>query len=221
MRTTRGLFTGGLALLLASAVVTQAAEGWTAYRVRPGAGSKALIEGTSNIHDWRVQSLIIGGVGGVGVEVGPNFPTNAASAKPGKLDAKSTVRIPVRSLKSMKEDLTTPYSAAMDDVMYEKLKMEEHKDIEFTLSTLTLKEVKGETCLLDAEGELKVAGATKKITLPVEMTFPEANRLKFSGKVDAKMTDFGIEPPAPKIALGAITTGDDIKFSFEWVVAKR
>jgi hypothetical protein len=35
------------------------------------------------------------------------------------------------------------------------------------------------------------------------------------------MTDFGIEPPAPKIALGAITTGDDIKFSFEWVVAKR
>ena len=96
-----------------------------------------------------------------------------------------------------------PTMPAMDDIMYGKLKMEEHKDIEFTLTTLTLKEVKGETCLLDAEGELKVAGVTKKITLPMEMTFPEANRLKFSGKVDAKMTDFGIEPPAPKIALGA------------------
>jgi polyisoprenoid-binding protein YceI len=161
--------------------------------------------------------LIIGG----GVEVGPNFPADAASAKPGKLDAKSTVRIPVRSLKSMKEDLTTPYSAAMDDIMYGKLKMEEQKDIEFTLSTLTLKEVKDKTCLLDAEGELKVAGVTKKITLPVEMTFPEANRLKFSGKVDSKMSDFGIEPPAPAIAGGLIKTADEIKFSFDWVVVKR
>ncbi len=216
MTTTRGFIAGGLALLLASAVVTQAAEGWTEFRARPGAGSKALIEGSSNIHDWRVQGLIIGG----GVEVGPNFPADAASAKPGKLDAKSIVRIPVRSLKSIKED-GSPYNAAMDDIMYEKLKMEEQKDIEFTLNTLTLKEVKDKTCLLDAEGELKVAGVTKKITLPMEMTFPEANRLKFSGKVDAKMTDFGIEPPAPKIALGAITTEDAIKFSFDWVVVKR
>jgi len=216
MRTTRGFIAGGLALLLASAVVTQAAEGWTEFRARPGAGSKALIEGSSNIHDWRVQGLIIGG----GVEVGPNFPADAASAKPGKLDAKSTVRIPVRSLKSIKED-GSPYNAAMDDIMYGKLKMEEQKDIEFTLSTLTLKEVKDKTCLLDAEGELKVAGVTKKITLPMEMTFPEANRLKFSGQVDAKMTDFGIEPPAPAIAGGLIKTEDAIKFSFDWVVVKR
>jgi hypothetical protein len=216
MTTTRGLFTGGLALLLASAVVTQAAEGWTEFRARPGAGSKALIEGSSNIHDWRVQGLIIGG----GVEAGPNFPADAASAKPGKLDAKSTVRIPVRSLKSIKED-GSPYNAAMDDIMYGKLKMEEHKDIEFTLNTLTLKEVKGETCLLEAEGELKVAGVTKQITLPMEMTFPEAKRLKFSGQVDAKMTEFGIEPPAPAIAGGLIKTEDAIKFSFDWVVVKR
>jgi hypothetical protein len=38
-----------------------------------------------------------------------------------------------------------------------------------------------------------------------------------------KMTDFGIEPPAPKLpgGLAPIKTGAEIKFSFEWVVVKR
>ena len=216
MRTTRALFTGGLALFLAAAV-THAAEGWTEYRARPGAGSKVLIDGTSNIHDWRVQGLILGG----SVEIGPNFPADPASAKPGKVDAKTTVYIPVRSLKSIKED-GSAYNTAMDDILYGKLKMEEHKNIEFTLSSLTLKEVKnGGVYLFDAEAELKLAGVAKSITMPVEMTAPEANRLKFAGKFDTKMTDFGIEPPAPTVGLGLIKTADEVKLSFEWVVVKR
>jgi hypothetical protein len=36
-----------------------------------------------------------------------------------------------------------------------------------------------------------------------------------------KMTDFKIEPPAPKIALGAIKTGDEITISFEWMTAAK
>jgi hypothetical protein len=35
-----------------------------------------------------------------------------------------------------------------------------------------------------------------------------------------RMTDFRIEPPAPKIALGVVKTGDEVKLSFEWVVAE-
>jgi hypothetical protein len=33
------------------------------------------------------------------------------------------------------------------------------------------------------------------------------------------MTDYKVKPPAPKIALGAITTGDEVKITFEWMVA--
>ena len=33
---------------------------------------------------------------------------------------------------------------------------------------------------------------------------------------NVKMTSFGIQPPAPKIALGLISTGDDVKIAFEW-----
>jgi hypothetical protein len=35
------------------------------------------------------------------------------------------------------------------------------------------------------------------------------------------MTSFGIQPPAPKIALGLISTGDDVKLTFDWVTAKK
>ncbi len=217
MRTTRALFLGGLAFL-AAAAVTQAAEGWTQYRARPGTGSKVTIEGTANmIHtEWEVEGLIIGG----NVEVGPNFPLDPATAKPGKVDAKSTVYIPVRSLKSVEDG--KPYNTHMDDIMYEKLKMDEHKNIEFTLSSLTLKEVKDGTFLFDGEGQLKIAGASKDISMPVEMTVPEANRLKFSAKTEVKMTDFGVEPPAPTIlGIGTIKAGDEVKLTIEWVVGKR
>jgi polyisoprenoid-binding protein YceI len=208
-----------LALLVAAAVISHAAEGWTEYRSRPGPGNKMLIDGTANmVHtQWKVQGLIIGGT----VEVGPNFPTDPASAKPGKLDVKSTVRIPVRSLKSIEDD-GRPYMAAMDNIMYEKLKMEEHKEVTFALGTLTLKEVKDGVYQCEAEGDLTVAGVTKKITMPVEVSVPEENRLKFAGKVDVKMTDFGIEPPAPSIAgVGLLKTGDEVKLTFEWIAVKR
>jgi hypothetical protein len=35
------------------------------------------------------------------------------------------------------------------------------------------------------------------------------------------MSDHGIKAPAPKIALGLITTGDEVSLSFEWFTQKR
>jgi hypothetical protein len=46
------------------------------------------------------------------------------------------------------------------------------------------------------------------------------NKLKSTGAVDLKMTDFGIKPPAPSVGLGLIKTGDEIKLTFEWLTAK-
>jgi hypothetical protein len=39
--------------------------------------------------------------------------------------------------------------------------------------------------------------------------------------VALKMTDFKIQPPAPKVALGLIKTGDDVKLKFQWEVFPR
>jgi len=44
---------------------------------------------------------------------------------------------------------------------------------------------------------------------------------KVAGKTKLKMSQFGIVPPAPKIALGLITTGDEVTVEFSWFVAPK
>jgi hypothetical protein len=192
------------------------AEGWTRYNSKAGTANLIRLDGTSTVHDWAVESKIVGGY----IEVGPGFPTKAADAKPGKVEAKVEVFLPVRALKSMKDG--KPYSTAMDGIMYEKLLEATEKQIKFTLTEMTLTEApSGDGPMkFDAKGSLTVAGVSKDIAMPVEMTV-EGDVLKFAGKVDVKMTDFKIEPPAPTIALGAIKTGDDVKISITWAAVKK
>ena len=183
-------------------------------------GNKIRIEGTSTIHDWQVESTVIGGF----AEVGPGFPLKpGAEVKPGKVDATVSVFIPVRQLKSIEKD-GKPYSASMDKIMYEKLLETDHKRITYILTELTLKEAPKAADApyqFEAKGELCVAGVTNKITMPVTATVLAENKVKFVGNVSVKMTDFKVEPPSPAVALGLIKTGDDIKLYFEWVATKK
>ena len=173
------------------------------------------IEGTSNIHDWQVESPFIAGL----LEVGPNFPMEPGQAvTPGKVEAKAEVFITVRSLKSLEKD-GKPYSDKMDEVMWEHMKETENKKIVFHLSELTLKEAataKDAPYVFEAKGNLAVAGVTNKITMMVNVLPLGEKKLKITGTTNLKMTDYKIEPPAPKIALGMIKTGDDVKLIFEW-----
>ncbi|MFM1941411.1 MAG: hypothetical protein RI897_393 [Verrucomicrobiota bacterium] len=202
----------GLASLVLASTVTWAADGWTTYNPKPGPGNLISIEGTSTVHDWRTEGKIIGGK----FEAGPGFSTDPATAKPGKVEAKAQVFLPVRSLKSVKDG--KPYSNSMDDVMYEKLNEKSEKLIRFELVEMVLKEAPksaSDPFLFDTKGKLTVAGNTKEIAMPVKMK-ADGKRLEFSGEIAAKMTDFGIEPVS---ALGGtIKTGDDIKLGMSWVV---
>jgi polyisoprenoid-binding protein YceI len=72
----------------------------------------------------------------------------------------------------------------------------------------------------EATGNLTVSGVRRTVTMDVGITVVEAGKkLKLNGVVPLKMSTFGIEPPAPKAALGVIKTGDDVKIVFEWVCA--
>lgn len=184
-------------------------------------GNKIRIEGTSTIHDWQVETTLIGGY----AEVGPGFPLKpGAEVKPGPVEAKVRVFIPVRQLKSIEKD-GKPYSDKMDARMYEKLLEPDHKRITYTLTGLTLEEAPKSPELpyqFESTGELCVAGVTNKITMPVMVTVLDENRVKFAGAVTVKMTDFKIEPINISIfGLGLIRTGDEVKLFFEWIVKKR
>ena len=84
---------------------------------RAGLTNLVRIEGTSTVHDWQVEGHLIGG----SAELGPGLPTRpGAQALPGVVDAKVSVFIPVRSLKSVEKN-GSPYSDPMDEIMYGKL----------------------------------------------------------------------------------------------------
>jgi hypothetical protein len=189
-------------------------------RLDPLPGSKVRIEGTSSIHDWQVEGKLIGG----SLEAGAGFPLGPGQAlAPGKVEVKADAFIPVRSLKSIEKD-GRPYSDSMDDIMYGKLLQSAHPRILYHLDELTMKPAPTGTNTafeFNATGKLVVAGVTNKISMPVTVLPLGTNKLKIAGRAAVKMTDFGIKPPAPAIALGLIKTGDEVTLSFEWVVGQK
>ena len=204
MKTTQFLAVGALTLLLAAPL--RAAENWVRYVAQPG-GGQVKVEGTSTLHDWSVESKLIGGY----VELDPAF--NLEKPQPGKVNARVAVLIPVRQLRSD--------NTGMDTIMYETLKEKDHRRIEYRLTEMTLKEAPKSAdapLVFDAKGELAVAGVTNKIQMPVTMTRVAPDKLKFAGTVSVKMTSFEMKPPTK---LGVFSTGDEVKLSFDWLTAKR
>ena len=191
-------------------------QGQTFNRFTGSPGSKIKLEGTSSIHDWTMEGGIVGGF----FELDSAFPTDPAATSgvtPGKVNARASARIPVRSIKSGK--------TRMDEVMQEHMKENDFPRIEYHLSEMVLKEAPSAPnapLKFDAKGELAIAGVTNRVSMPVTMERLEAAKLKLSGSIGLKMADFKVEPVAIKIpALGAITTGNDVKVSFDWIVTRR
>ena len=111
----------------------------------------------------------------------------------------------------------------MDEIMWEHLREAQNKRILYRLSELTLKEApkaKDAPYVFEAKGDLAVAGVTNKITMTVNVLPLGDKKLKITGTTTLKMTDFKVEPPAPKIAMGLIKTGDEVKLIFDWRLAQ-
>lgn len=162
-----------------------------AERYTPATGSSVKIEGTSTLHAWTMEgATIIGEI------------TDSP--------AKATVRIPVTSLKSE--------HGKMDKIMADALKAKTHPEIRFELIETTPANANDPTFTLKTKGRLTIAGVTKDVTLDVHGTKGADGRYTLTGQTPLKMTSFGIRPPTAM--LNTIKTGDDVKVTFRWVVAR-
>ncbi|MBM3876855.1 MAG: YceI family protein [Verrucomicrobia bacterium] len=196
-----------LRLLLAAAVLaavsTRAADKAVRYEGQPG--GKIKIDGTSSVHDWTVETQIIGGF----LEVDAAFDADFKAFKKPKVE----VSIPIRSLKSGKKP--------MDTVMQETMKMGEHPKIEYRLIDMSPRPgAEAAKAQFEARGALTVAGVTRTNTMVVTLQHVDAKTIKVTGTAAVKMTDHGMKPPAPALALGLIKTGDDVKLTIEWLTAR-
>lgn len=181
------------------------------YDAQPG-GGKVKIEGTSSIHDWNMESPVIGGF----LEADAGFPESAL--KGGAAKPKVEIKIPVRTLKS--------YNKKMDEVYQEHMEEPKFKFMEYKLTELKPKgdAPKGGKCEFEAVGTMTIHGVSKSLTMPVTIEKAEVEKdgkkspqLKITGTTPLKMSDYSVKPPCPNIpGVGQITTGDDIKVTFEW-----
>jgi polyisoprenoid-binding protein YceI len=197
-----------LSALLTCQLANQASAQAVRYDAQPG-GSKVKIEGTSSIHDWNMESPVIGGF----IEADAGFPESALkggdAAKP-----KVEVFIPVRTLKS--------YNKRMDEVYQEHMEMAKFAKMEYKLTELKAKgDAKAGKCEFDAVGTMTIHGVAKPITMPVTIEKVDGKKLKITGATPLKMSDFGVKPPCPDIGVAKITTGDDIKLTFEWTPGQK
>lgn len=206
MKATRLLLKTAAALLLA---VTLHAETVTYMAVPRGSSMK--INGTSTIHDWEVISQVIGGK----MELDSNFPLDPSQEPPKELKVtpKVDVTIPVRQLKSGK--------SLMDTVMHNAMNAETQPSIKYTLLEMTPKGKADTGLKFGTKGTITCNGVTRTNAFDVIMTKVDEKKIKVTGSTAVKMTDFKIPPPAPKIALGAIKTGDDVKLTFEWLTQQK
>ena len=170
------------------------------YRGKPG--SKLTLEGDSNVHKWKVESIAVGGL----------LRINALDLiKPGRVTATAKVSLVTRSLKSNNK--------RMDEVMHAALNADKERNIEFDLSSLEVRQSKDGVAQCECKGTVRINGKSQAITLPVTFTIA-GDRLTVKGATELKMTAFGIKPPAPQLPTGNITTKDEVKITFEWVAQK-
>jgi hypothetical protein len=206
MKSTRLLLNTAAALFLAATLHAET----VVYQAVPR-GSVMKIDGTSTIHDWEVECQVIGGM----MELDSNFPLDPSQEPPKdlKVTPKVKVVIPVRQLKSGK--------SMMDTVMHNAMNAEQNPRIEYSLLEMTPKGKADNGLKFATKGTITCNGVTKTNEFEVVMQKVESNKIKVSGTTKVKMTDFKIEPPAPKIALGAIKTADDVKLTFEWLTQQK
>lgn len=173
-------------------------------------GSKVRIDGSSNIHDWSMESTIVSGKFTVpaGVTI-DSTQADIPGLKDGKLGAEADVSIPVTSMKSG--------TSGLDEAMQDAMKATEYPRIIYHLTDMTLKgpHAANTPFQFDTKGELTVAGVTNPIAMVVTVQNADKGKLKISGVAPLKMTDFKIKPP---VKLGLFRTVDDVKITFDWVV---
>jgi polyisoprenoid-binding protein YceI len=196
--------------LLAALLASQPLMAQDAKPVRYEAqstGSKMSIEGTSSLHDWIMDSTMVGGY----LEADAKFPESALT-DPKAAKPVVNVFMPVRSFKSGK--------SSMDLRMQKEMKEAQFKRIEYRLIELKPTSAAGATGPLkfNAVGALAVAGKTNTTTIPVTIEKLSDGKLKITGSTALKMSEYGIPPPT---TLGLFTTGDEVKLKFEWLTAPK
>jgi polyisoprenoid-binding protein YceI len=192
MRSSRSRVAGTLTATLFALLFILPTRGQTPYTNNNAA--KVTIFGTSNIHDWEMES-----------EQGKATATVTINPA-GQLTSVSNLvfTMAVQTLKSGK--------GAMDDNTYKAMKEKQFPTLQYVAPTTTVKSTGGNNYTLSTNGKLTIAGTPRDIVLNATAVVNADKSITFTGSYALQMTDYGVTPPS--IMFGTIKVGPPITVKF-------
>jgi polyisoprenoid-binding protein YceI len=158
--------------------------------------AKISIEGTSNLHDWVMNSEKSNCSGTF--TVGAN---NAITAVTGV-----NFSIVVETLKSEHK--------AMDKNTYKAMNTDKYPGITFVAASSSIKPAGSDSYTVTAHGKLTIASVTKEVDVIATCKVNSDNSINCTGSFKFKMTEYKVTPPS--IMFGMIKVGDGITFKFNF-----
>lgn len=160
-------------------------------------GSRFWIDGTATTGAWTCEADVVGGQAQLGDD---------------QLDGE--VVVPVRSFDCGSAPMTADLRGALGAAT--------HPDVRYVLDdaeTLGAEARPGAWVPVRAVGTLRLAGATRRVTVAAEGRRQPDGRVALRGRLPLRMTDFGVRPPAH--ALGLVRAHDPIVVRFDLVAVPR
>jgi len=157
--------------------------------------SKVVLTGTSSLHDWEMEAAL------------EQCSLQAEITATSIIINQVSFKLPVQTLKSE--------HTKMDDNAYKALKSKKYPDIKFLTNTpqvlqLSEKEIKG-----TISGVLEIAGVEKPVELKLTGKQIDSSHFNIQFVFPFDMELFNVDPPS--LMFGAITTGKDVKTSFDLI----
>jgi hypothetical protein len=168
------------------------------------AESRLWVGGTSSVRGWECKATTFA----VNVESAPN--------------AAATVLAGEKAVGAV--DLTAPVeklecgNGQMNGHMRKALKMEEHAQIAFRLTSYELNR-SNDSLLVTMAGALTLGGTEKPIEMVALATAAPDGALRVAGTYALKMTEFALKPPT--LMFGRIKVHDLVKVGFDIVLQDR
>lgn len=187
------------ALLLLGVASTVMGAQESVVTVRPE--SRVTLAGSSTFHDWSCHTSAFE------ARIATASRGTNGGAHHGTADVRRavSVTIPVRSLECG--------NARMEADMLRALKADAHPAITWRLVSYRVDTTTGDgRFAAHATGDITVAGATRRVIIPVLAQFPADQAAVGEGSVRLRMTDFDVQPPTA--FFGLLRARNEIDVSF-------
>jgi polyisoprenoid-binding protein YceI len=160
---------------------------------------KIIVDGTSNIHDWKMES-----------SKGTCSATFTLDAS-GNLTAVNGLIFSV-AIASMKSE----HGSQMDNNAYKAMAADKYPNITFNAASATITSKGGGNYTISAPGRLQISSGAQNVTLLANAKVNADKSISLDGIYKLVTTDYNVKPIS--IMLGAIKTSANVSISYVFVM---